>query len=72
MNDAPDMKSLDILFQPSEWSKRFSTPEEVLNAHMAFTVAGKSLSLAVNFTSLYFGVWPFLSSVALFRHHCGS
>lgn len=38
-----DTKSLDILFAPSEWSKRYSTPKEVLHQHIAFATAGKGL-----------------------------
>lgn len=35
-----DIKSLDKLFSPSCWSKRFSTPEQVVNEHLAFVKTG--------------------------------
>lgn len=32
---------MDSLFTPSIWSKRYSTPQEVLDAHVAFAKMGK-------------------------------
>lgn len=32
---------LDELFAPSVWSKRFPTPEHVINEHIRFTKTGR-------------------------------
>lgn len=72
MDDALDMKSLDIMFQPSLWSKRYSTPEEVLNEHIAFAKAGKSifklLHSCLHSFSASFTVPRFISG---YSHFCG-
>lgn len=37
-----NMGSLNKLFAPSDWSKRYPTPEQVINQHIKFTKTGKN------------------------------
>lgn len=41
MDNRLDLRSLDKLFKPSCWSKRYSTPEQVMSEHIAATKNGK-------------------------------
>lgn len=47
MNNPLDIESLDKLFKPSHWSKRYSTPEQVINKHIAFAKNGKNFDALI-------------------------
>lgn len=49
MDNRLDIESLDKLFKPSCWSKRYSTPEQVLSEHIAFAKSGKNFQFFVVF-----------------------
>lgn len=59
MNNPLDIESLDKLFKPSHWSKRYSTPEQVINKHIAFAKNGKNFDAPHSFVCIhkqFFGI----------------
>lgn len=44
MDSKLDIISLNKLFKPSDWAKRYSTPEQVISEHITFTKTGKNCS----------------------------
>lgn len=59
MDKRNNIESMDKLFKPSCWSKRFPTPEQVLSEHITFTKSGKNSDLV----SFSLHIW--LNNIAL-------
>lgn len=47
MNSSLDMDSLNKLFTPSDWSKRYPMPKQVISEHITFTKTGKNCTFII-------------------------